>query len=319
MKNSILINIILFLPFLAWSQFHGLPGTAGSNAIHKDSSIIKGWATSCSVKRGYMQINNPSLGYASIGNEQSAIGPVDGNVVSLGDSGVITLQFSHPIINANGYDFVVFENSAWNNYVELAFVEISSDGNNFFRFPSICNFDTTNQLDNGGLSNASQIHNLAGKHPAPYGTPFDISEIDDHVMLDKNHITHIRLVDVIGSINPLYGSRDSEGKLINDPFPTPFNSSGFDLDAIGIINYAVGFGVDKDNKASIKVFPNPATDFLYIENAPIGSKIELLTLNGMLLKSITITENNYSISIEHLAKGMYILKTENICSKIIKL
>lgn len=319
MRNSILINILFFLPFLAWSQFHGLPGNPGSNAIHKDSSIIKGWATSSMIKRGYMQINNHSLGFASVGNEQSAIGPADGNVVSLGDSGVITLQFSHPIVDGNGYDFVVFENSFLDNYVELAFVEISSDGINFFRFPSICNFDTTVQLGNGDFSDITKINNLAGKYRAPYGTPFDISDVNDNPLLDKNNITHIRLVDVIGSIDPLLGSRDSEGKIINDPFPTPFNSSGFDLDAVGVINYAIGFGLDSDSLNAIKFYPNPTKSYLYVENINLGSKIDLFNLSGKLIISEKVTDKNFSINLENLAQGIYILKAENLCSKIIKL
>ena len=319
MRNSILIIIFCITPFLAWSQFHGLPGTAGSNAIHKDSSIIKGWATSSNIARGYMQINNPSLGFASVGNEQSAIGPADGNVVSLGDSGIITLQFSHPIVDGNGYDFVIFENSFLDNYVELAFVEISSDGINFFRFPAICNFDTTVQLGNGDFSDITKINNLAGKYRAPYGTPFDISDIDDNALLDKNNIMHIRLIDVIGFINPLLGSRDSEGKIINDPFPTPFNSSGFDLDAIGVINYAVGFGLDSQSQNTITFYPNPVNAYLYIENITLGSKVDIYAISGKMIKSEIATEQNLSINVENLASGIYILKTENLCSKIIKL
>ena len=41
-------------------------------------------------------------------------------------------------------------------------------------------------------------------------------------------------------MNNLYASYDSQGNIINDPFPTPFETGGFDLDAIGVIHSFVG-------------------------------------------------------------------------------
>ena len=69
---------------------------------------------------------------------------------------------------------------------------------------------------------------------ALYGTPFDLDDIEDNNLLDKQNVTYIRIVDVIGNINPEYASYDSEGNIINDPWPTPFESSGFDLSLIHI-------------------------------------------------------------------------------------
>lgn len=54
--------------------------------------------------------------------------------------------------------------------------------------------------------------------------------------LDVNHITHVRVIDVVGSIDELYATYDSQFNKINDPWPTPFPSSGFDLDAVGVIH-----------------------------------------------------------------------------------
>ena len=46
------------------------------------------------------------------------------------------------------------------------------------------------------------------------------------------------MVDVVGSIDPMYGTRDSLGNLINDPWPTPFATGGFDLDAVAVLQPA---------------------------------------------------------------------------------
>jgi hypothetical protein len=49
----------------------------------------------------------------------------------------------------------------------------------------------------------------------------------------------VRVVDVVGSIDPAYARRDSDGRIVNDPWPTDFpiiGNGGFDLDAIGVFH-----------------------------------------------------------------------------------
>lgn len=318
MKNLLALLLVASTTAL-WAQFPGIPGTLGSTAVHKDSSIILGWATIVDVYRGNMQYDNPSLGLASIGSASAAYGVADGNIVSLGDSGVAILQFLHPIKDGAGFDFVVFENSLWNNYMEHAFVEISSDGGTFFRFPSICNFDSTTQITNGDFGDATKIHNLAGKYIAPYGTPFDISEINDNLLLDKQHITHIRIVDVIGSVNPTIASRDSEGKIINDPFPTPFPSSGFDLDAVGVINFSNGFSLETQKQNPFTIFPNPCSNQIQIQNIEADTHVKIVNLQGQVIQQSKILKGSNTLSLEAIPSGSYYIQIDNTWQQIIKL
>ena len=44
------------------------------------------------------------------------------------------------------------------------------------------------------------------------------------------------IVDVVGSIDPLYATHDSLGNIVIDPWPTAFASGGFDLDGMGVIH-----------------------------------------------------------------------------------
>jgi hypothetical protein len=69
----------------------------------------------------------------------------------------------------------------------------------------------------------------------PYGTPFDLNDFKDTPDFPTT-INYVKIIDVIGSIDHRWGTKDSYGKLINDPWPTNFASSGFDLDAVGVIN-----------------------------------------------------------------------------------
>jgi len=77
-----------------------------------------------------------------------ALGPSDDTgytvntttIVTLGDGGSITLSFARPILDTDGFDLVVFENgistTASRGFFELAFVEVSTDGIMFLRFPA---------------------------------------------------------------------------------------------------------------------------------------------------------------------------------------
>lgn len=226
-------------------------GVAGSTAIPADDTRISGWATGCVVLPGPQQINDDQLGPATYGSAGDALGPADANagdptpVVSLGDGGSATLTFEHPITNGAGPDFAVFENSFNDSFLELAFVEVSSDGQNWLRFPSDSRTQTTQQVNGddtagkfGGID-PTDLNNLAGKYRAGFGTPFDLSDLIGQpgaASVDLTTITYVRVVDVIGSINPLLGSRDSFGHLVNDPWPTPYETSGFDLDAVGVLH-----------------------------------------------------------------------------------
>lgn len=215
-------------------------GFSGSDAIPADSSIFRDWAVTCEVVRGNRRIDFPDSGLAATGNPSFGIGmPNSPTVVSLGDSGVATLTFAAPFFDGPGTDFAVFENgflSASDAFLELAFVEVSSNGTDFFRFPAISETPATTQIGFADVMDASYIHNLAGKYISKYGVPFDLAELPDTSLLNKAMVTHVRVVDVIGSIDSSVGSFDSQGNIINDPWPTTFEQSGFDLDAVGIIH-----------------------------------------------------------------------------------
>jgi hypothetical protein len=196
-----------------------------------------------------------SVGFS---DETEALGPVTGDnflVVSLGDlsaediaadtpPGSITLRLARPVRDLSGADFVVFENGHIAQYyaggagvgsifAELAYIEVSDDGENFVRFPSTSLNPPLAELPGYGTQyaslDASKVHNLAGKHVNGYGdswgTPFDLADVG------LSQITHIRLVDIPGN----GAFMDSQDGAIYDPWKT-LGSSGFDLEAIGAVS-----------------------------------------------------------------------------------
>ncbi|GIV27297.1 MAG: hypothetical protein KatS3mg027_1111 [Bacteroidia bacterium] len=304
-----LITAIFCLHFLSQgiAQFAGPVGDPSTTAIHKDSSIFVGWATSCKVVRGYMDISNPSLGFASIGDSSKAIGKADGTgVVSLGDGGYAILTFSVPITDGPGWDFAVFENSFNGTFLELAFVEVSSDGINFYRLPAESYLPISPQYDNAANMDCRKINNLAGKYLVNYGTPFDLQELSGIPGLDIQNITHIKIIDVVGSINAQYGTYDKNGTIINDPWPTPFASCGFDLDAVGVIHQKTNSIEEWQSLLNIQIFPNPFAENIFIKNNN-SEKIHL-TITDMSGQSVLNIESDKSfenIDLSNLPRGEY--------------
>jgi hypothetical protein len=218
-------------------------GQPGSTAIPNSSPLFVDWASAVqSITRGPQDITNPAGPLATFGSPSDALGPAEGtsfNVVSLGDGGQITLTFPHGVCNSAGPDFAVFENGFSDNFLELAFVDVSSDGSHYFRFPSASLTQTSTQVSGFGSLDPTDLNNLAGKYRQGFGTPFDLEELKSvSPLLDVNNVQFVRVTDVIGTLDPLYGSRDSQGNLINDPYPTVFASGGVDLDGVGVINSA---------------------------------------------------------------------------------
>ena len=257
--SRILVTLGLFITSVTFGQsFAPAPGLVGSTAIASDSSIIIDWASRVTVNRGPMNILNPSAGLASFGVDSDAIGSSTGSlVVSLGDGGEAIITFNAAIVNGTGPDFAIFENGFADDYIELAFVEVSSDGINYFRFEAISETPTENQTTNFSYTDCRYVHNLAGKYRFGFGTPFDLEELVGIPGLDVNHITHVKIIDVIGSIDPTIGTFDSNGNIINDPFPTEFESSGFDLDAVAVIHSQTE-SLAELSKLNVQLFPNPS-------------------------------------------------------------
>lgn len=261
MKKNCCYFLFIFCFKIAVAQFAPPAGQIGTTAMHKDSSAFVAWATGCTLTLGYQDISDTTLGYAATGTSASAVGIAGTAVVSLGDGGSAILTFASPVKNGTGYDFAVFENSFSDTFLELAFVEVSSDGINFFRFPATSNTQDTLQTSSFGSTDATFINNLAGKYRALYGTPFDLQELSSISGLDVNQITHIKIIDVVGSIDSAYATYDQYGKKVNDPWSTPFASSGFDLDAVGVINQQP-LVVEENNLIALNfsIYPNPIQD-----------------------------------------------------------
>lgn len=310
------------LPELSTEVFDGIVGSEGCQAIRYDDPAILGWATSCVVTRGYQNIEQAGA-LATYGSDNDGVGAADSSttegMVSLGDAGYAVLTFGMPISNGEGYDFAVFENALNHTFLELAFVEVSSDGEHYYRFPSVSNTQTEQQISNAGALDATKINNLAGKYKTGWGTPFDLEELEGYSNLDINNVTHVRIVDVVGSINPLYGTTDKNGHLINDPYPTPFNSSGFDLSGVAVMNGWTPTTVNSyQQEISFMAYPNPCQNVLNVTNVTVNEPVSLFNAMGQQIWNGMTQDTQFQLDMQSYPAGMYMLQIGTQMTKIIK-
>ncbi len=238
----------ILYPFTALLAFSA---QAVDQSIHMNSSAIQGWAT------GYQHLSYGADVTDDWKTPQKALGHATDDafdIVSLGNGGQITMTFSQGISNGSGYDFAVFENGFSDTFLELGWVEVSSDGVHFVRFYNL-------SLNSGpigmfGTVDPSNITGLASKYRQGYGTQFDLQFLQDiysnqndpllgltssfksqlHAnfpYLDLNNIRYVRIIDIIGSKSS--DDKDAAGNTIYDPYPTTL-SAGFDLDAIAVLH-----------------------------------------------------------------------------------
>jgi hypothetical protein len=315
-----IIFLVVYFQFLNSQTYAPAAGQTGSSAIHSDSSIFVNWVSACQVNRGYQDISDKSLGYASVGDSSMCLGKALSNgVLSLGDGGSVICTFNFPITNGTGFDFAVFENGITDTFLELAFVEVSSDGTHFFRFQSHSLTDSVNQTSGFGATDATKINNLAGKYRSGFGTPFDLQELAGINGLDVNSVTHIKITDVIGSLNSSYASRDAYGNKLNDPWPTPFPSGGFDLDAIGVIHENKTTSLnEKSIGDGLMVYPNPIQggETVHLKSPEAITSLQVYNMQGKLM----LDTDKFEFSTILLGRGMYVLKIEtNHGLRVVKL
>lgn len=317
MKYSIIVCAALAQAVMAQTHYSSdyllsapPPPQTGSTAVDKTDASIVAWASA------YTNMLFGEGVSESWKTPENALGPaegaIDSGIVSLGRHGEITLTFPRGISDGPGDDFVVFENGFSEGFLELAYVEVSSDGTNFVRFPNYS--DTPGPVPAFGSSMFPQwIWGLAGRYRAGYGGPFDLNELqlaydavlagqtdfstefisgftNDFPKVNLQRITHLKLVDVVGDGN----SFDSRGEPIYDPYATA-QSVGFDLDAVGVFSEMQLSEEELPilqlvwTNGSVQI--NSAIDLNWFSGATLQSSTNLVTWTNTPLGAMESTTN----------------------------
>jgi hypothetical protein len=243
-------SLLVLCPLPACAgPFDPAAGQPGSLAVAATDPAITAWAT------GFVNyLPGPGVDPAfrtperALGPGGFTVDPVTGqprdpifDVVSLGNGGSITLTFDGTIFDGPGWDFAVFENAFNDTFLELARVQVSSDGVQFSPFfPAFsC---TPGPVGAFGSVDPTHLHGFAGKYRAGFGTAFDLAVFAQVPGIDVSAIRQVRIVDVIGDGSMfddqpagvgLCGDGRTGPRPIFDPHPT-VGSAGFDLEAVAV-------------------------------------------------------------------------------------
>lgn len=61
----------------------------------------------------------------------------------------------------------------------------------------------------------------------------------------------------------------------------------------------------------LKIYPNPAINYIYAENLPLNSKVNITDLSGKLVFSSNYNQQNIKINISNLENGLYIVNIDH--------
>jgi uncharacterized surface anchored protein len=75
-------------------------------------------------------------------------------------------------------------------------------------------------------------------------------------------------------------------------------------------------GINEATVQSIKVFPNPTTNFIQIENVLPQTNIQLYDIQGKEVINKLATSSSIKINMQHLPSGSYILRIGSHQEKI---
>jgi hypothetical protein len=73
-------------------------------------------------------------------------------------------------------------------------------------------------------------------------------------------------------------------------------------------------------EGKLNIYPNPASDYISLQNAPDGAlSFSIYALDGALLMSSKLSTTDQQIDISALKKGFYMIKVSNQAMKFLKL
>ena len=79
-----------------------------------------------------------------------------------------------------------------------------------------------------------------------------------------------------------------------------------------------GIVTNLDENRQIRLYPNPATDVIFINGLTENSIVRLYGINGSLIRTIMTSADVYELNVEDLAKGTYLLQVNNELLKLVK-
>ena len=156
----------------------------------------------------------------------------------------------------------------------------------------------------GSWNTTTGEYDASGSDGAEHSVFFDDGTNGDVTAGDHIWTVTLALVPDGGSNTWQWSVNDAGGNLYNGDFQ--FTVS--DINDQTLTAYVVT-GIDRAISSNFNIYPNPASSVLHIDNAEQISKVEVLSLSGQqLLYKLNMSNSTFSLPVEGLAKGVYILR-----------
>ena len=99
------------------------------------------------------------------------------------------------------------------------------------------------------------------------------------------------------------------GNTMSSDGNVAFNHGGSD---IWIVKLGSNLGIEENNSTSKpSLYPNPAKEFVYIDNLPEKTSVSISDISGRQLFSNSYNDKKITIDTSSLSNGVYIIKAEN--------
>ncbi len=307
----------------------GLVNPGGTQAIAAPGRNTGNWTATQEAWRFYRPGYFANYSFVRCDDDTDGLQTFDLSVATtdiFGDA-LVPVVFYHSLADAQtGTDPIVSSTYVSTSNPETLYVA----GNGLIKVINLSVIDCAVDADNDGVStdleDVNGDTNLANDDTDFDGLPNYNDNDDDGDLILTNveyvfnkttsNTTAVLDSDSDGIPNYLDNDDDNDGVLtFLEDYNHDGNPANDDTNSNGTPDFlenAVALGVHAIavKNESVKVYPNPATTILNIQNMAIDSitTIEIYSVNGTLVKSIKPAESLTSISVTDLQSGVYFVK-----------
>lgn len=332
--NSVDLQMITRTPTTAWQGGRGVIGLInldGAQGIAAPGRNTGNWTATQEAWRFYRQGYYPNYSFVRCDDNTDGIQTFDLSVVandlfSVDPSATLFYETQadaqaqvNPILNINAY---------WN----ISNSQTIYASNGVIKPVVLSVIDCTVDADNDSVLSATEDMNndtnLANDDTDFDGLPNYLDNDDDgdlvltnveYVLSKTNTTQNVNVIlDTDNDGTPNYLDRDDDGDGVltfQEDYNHNGNPSDDDTNSSGTADYlesSVALGVNQValTNDAIKLFPNPTTNLLNIQNNTdnTNASIEIYSVSGAKVKSLQATETISTISVSDLQSGIYFVK-----------
>ncbi len=132
----------------------------------------------------------------------------------------------------------------------------------------------------------------------------------------KSSDTWLVISDTIGKLNDTIIATANTATAVTRSSTITFKSNGL-ADKVVTVTQESTVSTNSLDVQAIVISPNPASDYVQIQNLPSNCNVVLYNLAGAVVLSQSINSSSVSLNIAALAKGVYIIELK-ISAKVIK-